>query len=168
MPDPRVALDSVEIDDSGVIDGLGQQKYDDVDDDIPLVNWREMFLIRAEATPANAVARVNDIRTAAGLPTVTYGPTGGAITDMIIEERRRSLFLEGRYWSTKIQNTDLLWFPRSTEDVDDQGNELGGAVRMVMQQLEFQQNPNLTFADIATQCDPNEAPVYEVSITSGG
>ena len=48
------------------------------------------------------------------LPRVTYADPSDAaeIRLMIIEERRRQLFLEARFWSTKIRNTDLLWFPR--------------------------------------------------------
>jgi hypothetical protein len=170
VPDTRVPIDSVEIDDSGVIDGIGQEKYTAVDQFIPLVNWEEMWLIMAEANTANAVTLVNDIRAAQTppLPLVTYGPTGGEIEDMIIEERRRSLFLEGRFWSTKIQNTDKLWFPRSTEDLDENGNEIGGAVRMVMEDLEFERNSNIGYGDIATGCDPDQAPTFEPpSITSG-
>jgi hypothetical protein len=108
--------------------------------DIPYMTWEELRLIRAERynqqnDRPNAIAQINAIR---GAPSVvgagssnSVGPVLPAISGAylatltdgtndqaemraaILEERRREFFAEaGRYWSTKIQNTDMLWFPR--------------------------------------------------------
>lgn len=143
-------------------------KYPTVSTSIPLVNWEEAWLIQAEAgSDAQAIGFVNDIRMAHSLPTVTYGPTGSAVDDMIIEERRRSLFLEGRFWATKLHNTDKLWFPRSD------GNEPApavlpirpdplswrGGVRMVMLTQEFDLNTNINLVDRNTMCPVEQRAV---------
>jgi hypothetical protein len=159
----QVALDAG----AGATPNMRPLKYPTVTSTIPLLNWEEAWLIRAEATPANAVARVNDIRTARGLPLVngtTYNPTtADEIEDMIIEERRRSLFLEGRFWATKLHNTDKLWFPRSNGlEVAPNDLEWGGAVRMIMQEAEFDLNTNVSIADRNTMCAADQRAVVSI------
>ncbi len=141
-----------------------QQKFTTADQPMPMVNWKEMQLIRAEADPATAVARVNEIRAADGLTLVSYAPAGGEIENMIFEERRRALWLEGRFWSTKIQNqsaaTVKLWFPRELEDQEDpRENPLQGGVRMRMQTSEFDRNPEINRSDRASLCGAAQRPV---------
>jgi len=133
--------------------------------DIPYMTWEELSLIRAEranttGNQAGAIAFVNTIRAApsnplafntamAALPSIS-GAYLTSLTDgvndqaevraMIIEERRREFFSEaGRYWSTKIQNTDLTWFPRR------QGSGLvyvyQGGVRLLFAGAEYTTNP---------------------------
>lgn len=137
-------------------------KYTGDEDPIPFVNWEEIWLIRAEAAGGQtAIDLVNDIRAAHGLPLVTYADPSDAtqIRYMIIEEKRRSLWLEGRYIMTKIQNTDLLWFPRAQGATLSQGAQYFGGVRRLMPNNEYELNPNLTLDDRATGCAPAEAPV---------
>ena len=137
-------------------------KYTDLTDNIPLVNWQEMRLIEAELQGGQAaIDQVNKLRDAASLPRVTYADPANAteIRDMIIEERRRALFAEGRFWSTKIRNTDLLWFPRATGETPIRGRRLEGGVRFVMPDAEFTGNPNLTEDDRGTLCDVNQRPL---------
>lgn len=148
------------------------QKYTSLADDIPLVSWAEMRLIRAEANPSEAVDHVNAVRNGSvyiggqlqeiDLPEVDYAPTGDEIDDMIIEERRRALWLEGRYWATKIQNADRLWFPRAQGDWVNQSASyvLNGGVRVLMPQDEYQINGNLSLEDRGTGCSPAQAPVF--------
>ena len=63
---------------------------------------------------------------------------------MIIEERRRTFFNEiGRFWATKILNTDLLFFPRNKGKTPQQGYDLNGGVRLVMPTDEYEFNENL-------------------------
>jgi hypothetical protein len=131
------------------------QKWTALTDDIPIINWKEMRLIRAEAEPASAVQHVNAIRTRDNLPLVTYNPTGEQIENMIIEERRRALWLEGRFWATKILNTDKLFFPR-LEGVDQYNHDLLGGVRLVYPLEEYRLNPNLTEEDRGLGCRDNE------------
>lgn len=134
-----------------------QRKYDTLDDDIPLANWEEIWLIRAEIEGGQAaIDLVNEIRAAHELPPVTYLSAGDAqgITNMIIEERRRSLFLEGRFWQTKIRED--LWFPRGVGETP-YPYSYQNAVRMVMPDNEFDLNPNLTPDMQGSMCG-NQAP----------
>jgi hypothetical protein len=153
-------------------DDYVEQKYDDLTDDIPLVNWKEMRLIQAEAAGPGATATglVNSLRTADGLPNIAGAyltlveSDMDAFRNMIIEERRRALWLEGRFWATKIQNTDKLWFPRGQgEWVNASIYSLGGAVRLLMPNSEFEINPQLAnnggLALRATGCPADEAPI---------
>lgn len=124
-----------------------QQKYPDAGADIPMANWQEVWLILAEIENESgngqaAIDLVNEIRDFHGLPTVTYLTAGDteAINDMIIEERRRSLFLEGRYWATKLREN--LWFPRGVGETPYPYSYQNG-IRMVMPDSEFDLNPNL-------------------------
>ena len=78
---------------------------------------------------------------------------------MIIEERRRALFLEARYFMTKLQNPDLLWFPRDVGATLRGGHQLQGGVRFLMPDNEYHLNENTTIADRATMCDPATRPV---------
>ena len=102
-------------------------KYTSEADDEALVNWKEMILIRAEAAGGQgAIDLVNTLRTADNLPRITY-ITGATATplqirQMIIEERRRALYLEGRFVFTKFKNLDLLWFPRAQGQSRDAGH----------------------------------------------
>jgi hypothetical protein len=126
--------------------------------DIPYMTWEELTLIRADrelelAGPANllaAIGFVNAIRTAKSLPTVT-GAYLATLTDgvndadevrsLLFEERRRELFAEGgRFWSTKIQNTDIAWFPRAEGQTPFQRYNWQGGVRQIMPTEEYEQN----------------------------
>jgi hypothetical protein len=60
---------------------------------------------------------------------------------VLLEERRREFFNEGgRYWSTKIQNTDLLWFPRREGVSPLQGYQYLGGVRLLWDGSEYEGN----------------------------
>ena len=145
-------------------------RYDSEFDDIPLVSWRELWLIRAEHEGGQAaIDLVDDLRAAAGLPPVTYidgaTATPQQIRYMILEERRRALFSEGgRHWSAKIRNPDVLWFPRAEGRTPRQGYSLRGGVRLSMPDEEYLTNPFLQARGgldaRGTGCEPSEAPVF--------
>ena len=83
---------------------------------------------------------------------------------MLLEERRREFFAEGaRFWSTKIQNVDALWFPRGEGQTPYQGYNLQGGVRLPMPADEYTGNPNFVEAGglsiRGTGCAAAEAPV---------
>ena len=161
VADTRVPHRAVEIQGKGG-KGYVPTKYAAEDDDVPLVNWKEMVLIRAEgAGGQGAIDLVNELRTEAGLPLVTYAdPTNATqIKYMIIEERRRALMLEGRYFQTKLKNPGLLWFPRGIGGTRGFDHGFRGGVRFLMPEGEFVNNTNLTTADRATGCSANEKPV---------
>jgi hypothetical protein len=144
-------------------------RYASVEDDIPLVDWEELWLIRAEHEGGQgAIDRVNELRTHAGLPLVTYidgaNATAEQIRYMILEERRRAFYSEaGRYWATKIRNNDVLWFPRA-EGFTETGYPLLGGVRLALPEIEYTTNPHFVarggLAARGTGCDPLEAPVF--------
>ena len=127
-----------------------------------MVNWKEMWLIRAEIEGGQkAIDLVNELRDFDKLPKVTYANPASAkdIRYLIIEERRRALFVEGRYLFTKLQNLDILWFPRGEGNQLSGRGSYGGAVRMHMPNPEYELNPNLKLSDRATGCPVNERPM---------
>ena len=137
-------------------------KYKAESDDIPLLNWKEMWLIRAELRGGQtAIDMVNHLRDLSSLPRVTYADPNDVeeIRYMVYEEKRRELFAEGRFWSTKIQNTDIAWFPRHEGVTPAQGYTLQGGVRLAMPEDEYNLNPNFSKADRGTGCNSDEAPV---------
>ena len=150
-------------------------KYNAEDQDIPMISWRELRLIqadyqRSQNNLAGAIATVNILRTAAGVQIITGGgawettllASTAQVRNMLIEERRREFYAEGgaRYWATKIQNTDLVWFPRGQGASPDQGYNYGGAVRQHMPNDEFDNNVNIVNGrdDRATVCPVAEQP----------
>ena len=124
--------------------------------DVPYMTWEELTLIQADrdlesSNMAAAIGRVNALRTDKGLPTIS-GAYMATLTDgsndfdevrfMLLEERRREFFAEGaRYWSTKIQNTDLLWFPREEGSTPFRNYGLDAAVRQRFGANEYEGNP---------------------------
>ena len=159
VPDTRVR--TVEGNIQGVGPGYANHKYDDGGSDIPVVNWKEMVLIRAELEGGQtAIDLVNELRDEDKLPLVTYADPGDAeqILHMLIEERRRALFLEGRYFPMKLRNPDILWFPRGQGRTVWAGNTIGAGVRWIMPESEYILNENLTLDSRATGCDASVAP----------
>jgi hypothetical protein len=153
---------------AGGLDNI-PQKYPNQSDDMPLVNWREMRLIQAEAAGPGTTATglVNSIRDADGVTPISGSyqtlveSDPDAFDDMIIEERRRALWLEARFWSTKIQKNEKLWFPRDIgEWISPSATyALEGGVRVLMPEDEYQINPNLTLEDRGLGCAVGERPV---------
>jgi hypothetical protein len=138
------------------------RKYASPGEDMTLVSWEEMRLIQAEvAGGQGAIDRVNEIRTHYKLPLVTYADPGNAqqIKNMIIEENRRSLFLEGTgFWGTKLRHK--LWFPRGvgfTPGTVARGYQ--GGVRMVLPDAEFDLNSNIELSERGKFCPQGQAPV---------
>jgi hypothetical protein len=125
-----------------------------VDQDIPLVTYRELQLIRARFEndvnndQAAAIAIINALRPAA-LPDIT-GAYATSLTGnqsgtrmVILEEARRELYggEAGRWWQWKIQNTDVTWFPRNAGFTSAGVYRLGGGVRLAIPVAEYDRNP---------------------------
>jgi hypothetical protein len=141
-------------------------RYTTENDDVPYMTWEELTLIRAEklnmvdnttAARTTAIGYVNGIRTAKSLPqisgayltTLTDGAGDQAeVRAMLLEERRREFFAEGgRFYSTEIQNTDMLWFPRQQGNTpNSSAYQLGGAVRLLTDGAEYNLNEYLIAA----------------------
>jgi hypothetical protein len=147
-----------------------------VENDIPLVTWRELTLIRARFenevnnNRAAAIALINGMRAGAAgctpvsatcvpdisgayLTALTNGADDASIvgtTDqqemrmVILEEARRELYggESGRWYQWKIQNTDLMWFPRFQGFTSSGVYRLQGGVRMNWPADEYERNPN--------------------------
>ena len=99
------------------------------------------------------------------MPAVTYldaTATFQEVRYLIHEERRRAFFLEGaRYWSTKIQNTDISWFPRLEGNTPSIAQYiLQGGVRLLFPGDEYSLNPNfLNLDQRGTGCVARQAPL---------
>lgn len=79
-----------------------QGKYASLAAGIPIASYDEAQLIQAEValrggSPAAAVGFINTLRTQAALPTYTGGTSEAEVLALLIEERRRELFLEGHH-----------------------------------------------------------------------
>lgn len=142
VTDPRVpALYNGQFLQDGVTDNYAQQKYLSVDADIPIARWAEAQLILAEVEGgAQAVTRINALRTVHGLPHYTGATDATAIRNLIIEERRREFFLEGRFLAEKLRKD--LWFPRGA-GANHKGVTYGNAQCFMMPVSEYQNNPNI-------------------------
>jgi hypothetical protein len=161
VPDTRVRGITASITGKGG-NGVLPARYTDEGSDLPLVNWKEMVLIRAQAAGGQAaVDLVNQIRAADGLPQVAYvDPTNATqVRYMILEEMRRSTFYEGRYYYWMLENPDVSWFPRGAGGTRYKKRNLQGGVRWLMTAGEYQNNENLTLADRGTGCGNVERPI---------
>ncbi len=160
VADTRVPHKIVEVAAKGGV-GAVSTRFTSEGDDIPIVDWRELLMIRAEAAGGQAaIDFVNQLRTAAKLPLVTYANPANTkeIRYMIMEEKRRSLYGEGRYYYTMLRNPDVNWFPRLQGFSRGKARNLNGGVRYLMNANEYTDNTNLTLADRGTGCRLEEKP----------
>jgi hypothetical protein len=157
-------------------------RYDGLDDDVPYMSWQELELIIAkneleQGNLANVITRINTVRTGASLQNIdgayaTSLNTAEELRFVLHEERKREFFAEGaRYWSTKIQNTDISWFPLSQGATPFQGYSYLGAGRQHFAYSEYQSNPYFIAAGAldarATGCT-NEWPGADPASGRGG
>jgi hypothetical protein len=149
VPDPRVQLAMSNLIIPGTaIPVVGQWKYQSIDAWIPFARWAEAQLILADIAHANgdlpgAIGYVNTLRNSysPALPNYTVaGPTAQQVKDLILEERRREFFLEGRWAGTKI--LEDLWFPLGEGSVPT-GYPYQEGTCMLMPEVEYELNPNL-------------------------
>lgn len=104
VPDTRVRVTDAGRQGNDALTPLWVQgKYASASSPIPLATWDEAQLIIAEAEGGqSAVDAINRIRTKYGLPLYTGG-TPAEISAQIIEERRRTLFLDGHRIGDKLR-----------------------------------------------------------------
>jgi hypothetical protein len=108
VPDPRVVVkDAGRKANDGVTPLFQQQKFIALagGTPIPIASWNEAQLIYAEAVGGqNGLDAINRVRTANKVPTLAGPPpTGQAFTDLVLEERRRQLWLEGQRYSDMLR-----------------------------------------------------------------
>ena len=140
MPDPRVpVVNTGQVGQDGVTPHWVQTKYRDQGYDIPLGDWAEAQLILAEAEvmsgdAASALSRINALRDRHGLPHASSVDMG-----VIVEERRREMFLEGRHHADKLRYG--LWFPRG-QNFNHKGVAYGPTTCLPIDETELELNPN--------------------------
>ncbi|MGI8498465.1 MAG: RagB/SusD family nutrient uptake outer membrane protein [Gemmatimonadaceae bacterium] len=119
-------------------------KYPAYASPIAMAKYEEAQLILAEVRGgAQAVSIINSLRAAAGVPSYT-GPTDAAsIKSLIIEERRRALFLEGLR-NYDIQRFSLPQVPAPGTPFPLKGGNYGNTTCLPLPDVERFNNPNIT------------------------
>jgi hypothetical protein len=110
-PDPRVpVVFTGQFAQDGVTDQYTTSKYSGLGDDQRMASWAEAQYILAEIEGGQStVNRINAVRDLYGL-THFSSTDDDEIYTVLIEERRREFFLEGRHHADKLRYG--LWFPR--------------------------------------------------------
>jgi len=142
VPDPRVVVkDAGRKANDGVTPLFQQQKFiaQAGGTPIPIASWNEAQLIYAEAVGGQAgFDAINKVRTANKVPTLAGPPpTGQAFTDLVLEERRRQLFLEGQRYGDMLRYN--LPF---TKGVTLKGNTYSDLTCVPLPDVETRNNPN--------------------------
>ena len=127
-------------------------KYNSRSDPLPLVHWHEARMYEAEALAMQgdvdgALAKINALREAAMLPTVTASVGAGEIMDLVKEERRRQLFVLGghRLHDMLRFNIPFLGDPGSIHPngLDQTGAEYGNLTCFQLPEVERKGNENI-------------------------
>lgn len=121
-----------------------QTAYKSESDPIPVATWYEARLISAEAEGgAAAVSLINGIRDHYGIPHYT-GPTDDAsITNLIVTERRKQLFVQGfRLYDQERFN--LPFNPPVGAPFPDKGGNYGDTRCLPVPNVERFNNPNIS------------------------
>jgi hypothetical protein len=110
--DPRVPLTFTgQFAQDGVTDQYTTSKYTGLGDDQRMASWAEAQYILGEIEGGQGtVTRINAIRAAHGITEAFASADDDEIYSVLIEERRREFFLEGRHHADKLRYG--LWFPR--------------------------------------------------------
>jgi starch-binding outer membrane protein, SusD/RagB family len=105
-----------------------------------IASWNEAQLILAEAVGGQAgIDALNRVRTANGVTTpLVYA--GGDITNIVLEERRRQLFLEGQRYVDMLRKG--LPFPTGINGANRKGQVYGPVTCVPLPNVETQNNPN--------------------------
>jgi hypothetical protein len=142
VPDPRVKVkDAAKRANDGITPLFQQQKFiaQTGGTPHPIASWNEAQLIYAEAVGGQAgFDAINRVRTANGVPVLTGAvPTGQAYTDLVLEERRRQLFLEGQRYGDMLRYN--LPFTKGTTI---KGNTYSDLTCVPLPDVETRNNPN--------------------------
>ena len=125
--------------------GTGATPNNTVGDAIPMpiARYEEAQLILAEAQGGTAaVAIINSLRTAQSLKPYTGATDAASIKNLIIDERRRALFVEG-FRNYDIQRFSLPFNPAVGTTYPRAGGTYGNTVCLPLPDVERVNNPNV-------------------------
>ena len=110
---------------------------------MPVARYEEAQLILAEAQGgANAVTIINALRAAQNLKPYTGATDAGSIKNLIIDERRRALFVEG-FRNYDIQRFGLPFNPAVGTAYPRAGGTYGNTTCLPLPDVERINNPNI-------------------------
>lgn len=158
VPDTRVnVMTNGEPGSDFVTENWFHDKYNSRADPLPLVTYKEARMYMAEAAArtgdiAMATEIVNERRMAADLPTMTAPATANEMLELVIEERRRELFVEGahrfndmiRFRGTQFE-IPFLGEPGSIHPngISQKGDVYGTTTCLPLPLVEKNGNPNI-------------------------
>jgi hypothetical protein len=143
VPDPRArVIDSGQRSQDGTITWY-QQKYTAYGSPIPVARYAEAQLILAETSAAQtAVDIVNALRAPHGLPAYSGPIDAASIKNLIIEERRRELFVEG-FRMHDIHRFQVPLVPAPGTEFPIKGGTYGNTTCLPLPDVERYNNPNI-------------------------
>lgn len=123
-----------------------QGKYASLSDSIPVATYDEARLILAEValrggSPDGAVAIIDALRARAGLPAYSGARDAASVLALLVEERRRELFLEGHHLYDAIRFGIALQPAAGT--TFSKGGVYGDTKCLPLPNVERLNNPNL-------------------------
>lgn len=144
-PDPRVPV----IDNTGSGGLWEQRKYTSQAQEQIYAKWAEAQYILAEyeygqgaGMYPSVVQRINDVRATYGITEQFSSSDADEIWWTLIEEKRRTHFLEGRFWAEKLRLD--LWFPLGVgSHPTAAGYQYQTGTCSLMPPSEYANNPNL-------------------------
>ena len=145
MHDPRVPVDSTGDTTGAKVLFFAQLKYKSADQPIPIASGKEAQLISAEGEIAagryhDAVVKINAIRARLGVPAYSGPEDEASVKALLIEERRRNLFLEGQRLGD-VQRFDIALKPAPGATFVF-GDTYGTTTCLPLPDAERQANPN--------------------------
>jgi hypothetical protein len=142
--DPRTAVVKLSVrpaDSKAVM--YGPAKYPNDGSPIRVATYDEAQLIIAEiAGGAQAVSIINGLRDAAGLPHYSGATDAASIKQLVIDERRRALFVEG-FRNYDIQRFNLPLIPAPGTPYPGKGGTYGNTTCLPLPDIERFNNPSV-------------------------
>lgn len=143
VPDPRAAAALMTTRAADAKSAIwSPTKYTSDATPIPIARYEEAQLILAEAQGGSAaVGIVNALRDAVGLPHYTGATDAASITQLIINERQRALFVEG-FRNYDIQRFNIPFNPPAGTPYPIKGGTYGNTTCLPLPDIEHFNNPN--------------------------
>ncbi|MDP2959290.1 MAG: RagB/SusD family nutrient uptake outer membrane protein [Longimicrobiales bacterium] len=144
VPDPRAKV--INSGQRGVDGSIVwyQQKHTAFGSPLPVARYQEAQLILAEAQGGQAaVTIVNALRAPHGLPAYTGATDAASIQNLIVEERRRELFVEG-FRLYDVHRFKLPLIPAPGTEFPIKGGTYGNTTCLPLPDVERLYNPTIT------------------------